>query len=109
MQCMSVDLPEPDGPITAVKHPRSRLTETSSRATTRVSPRPYALEMRSARAAVAWAAGPGGPPYMLGAVLVTEGLLVLVAVSRTTLGVRRQPHLGPRDRPHVHLRGERGH
>ena len=26
MQCMSVDLPEPDGPITAVKRPRSKVT-----------------------------------------------------------------------------------
>ena len=26
MQCMSVDLPEPDGPMTAVKRPRSNST-----------------------------------------------------------------------------------
>ena len=32
MQCISVDLPEPDGPMMAVKLPVSKETETSSRA-----------------------------------------------------------------------------
>jgi hypothetical protein len=40
MQCISVDLPEPEGPIMAVKWPRSKLQDTESRATTRVSPWP---------------------------------------------------------------------
>ena len=40
MQCISVDLPEPDGPMIAVKWPRSKLQVTASRATTRVSPSP---------------------------------------------------------------------
>ena len=26
MQCISVDLPDPDGPMTAVKRPRSKVT-----------------------------------------------------------------------------------
>ena len=39
--CMSVDLPEPDGPITAVSLPRSISTDTSRSAVTAVSPSPY--------------------------------------------------------------------
>ena len=39
-QCMSVDLPEPDGPMTAVRRPAGRPTVTSSRAVTVVSPLP---------------------------------------------------------------------
>jgi hypothetical protein len=39
-QCISVDLPEPDGPMMAVKAPLSRSTETSSRAVTWVLPDP---------------------------------------------------------------------
>ena len=37
---MNVDLPEPEGPITAVNRSRSMLTSTASRATTLVSPSP---------------------------------------------------------------------
>jgi hypothetical protein len=40
MQCMSVDLPDPDGPMMAVNSPRRNSTSTASRATTRVSPSP---------------------------------------------------------------------
>ena len=40
MQCMSVDLPEPDGPMTAVNCPRSNSTLTPSRAVTTASPLP---------------------------------------------------------------------
>ena len=40
MQCISVDLPEPDGPMIAVNWPAAKSTSTSSRATTWVSPRP---------------------------------------------------------------------
>jgi len=40
MQCISVDFPEPDGPMIAVNCPRRKSTETSSRAVTRVSPSP---------------------------------------------------------------------
>ena len=38
MQCMSVDLPDPDGPITAVKRARSNSTLTPSSARTTASP-----------------------------------------------------------------------
>jgi hypothetical protein len=40
MQCMSVDLPEPEGPMMAVNRPAGMSTETSSSARTAVSPRP---------------------------------------------------------------------
>ncbi len=39
-QCISVDLPEPEGPMIAVNWPLMMSTSTSSRATTRVSPEP---------------------------------------------------------------------
>ena len=39
-QCISVDLPDPDGPMIAVKRPAWKLTETPSRARTSVSPAP---------------------------------------------------------------------
>ena len=39
-QCISVDLPEPDGPMIAVKRPGANATVTSSSARTAVSPRP---------------------------------------------------------------------
>ncbi len=40
MQCMSVDLPEPDGPMMAVKQPFGNATSTLSSAITRASPWP---------------------------------------------------------------------
>ena len=39
-QCISVDLPDPDGPMIAVSSPSAISTSTWSRATTRVSPLP---------------------------------------------------------------------
>ena len=38
--CMSVDLPEPDGPITAVSRPLAMSTDTPRSASTAVSPSP---------------------------------------------------------------------
>ena len=38
--CMSVDLPEPEGPMIAVRRPAGTSSETSRRASTEVSPRP---------------------------------------------------------------------
>ncbi len=38
MQCISVDLPEPDGPMIAVNSPARNSTDTRSSAVTRVSP-----------------------------------------------------------------------
>ena len=39
-QCIRVDLPEPEGPMMAVKRRRAKSTVTSSRARTWVSPLP---------------------------------------------------------------------
>src|SRR3954470_14755233 len=51
MQCISVDFPEPDGPITAVNRPRSKVTSMPARACTTASPVPYVLRKPTARAA----------------------------------------------------------
>ena len=40
MQCISVDLPEPEGPMTAVKRPRSKVTLMPARACTVACPVP---------------------------------------------------------------------
>jgi hypothetical protein len=40
MQCMSVDFPEPDGPITAVNRPCSKVTVIPARACTAACPAP---------------------------------------------------------------------
>ena len=39
--CISVDLPEPDGPMTAVALPDAMSTDTPRSASTAVSPSPY--------------------------------------------------------------------
>ena len=57
MHCISVDLPEPDGPITEVKDPAGILTDTPASAVTATSPVPYVLARFSVRAASAVAAG----------------------------------------------------
>ena len=51
--CMSVDLPEPDGPMIAVKRPVAKSTVMSSSARTSASPLPYTLVASTARAATA--------------------------------------------------------
>jgi hypothetical protein len=50
---MSVDLPEPDGPMIAEKRPGGNATVTSSRARTAVSPVPYTLLACTVRATTA--------------------------------------------------------
>ena len=40
MHCISVDLPEPEGPMIAVKAPAANSTSTPSRARTSASPLP---------------------------------------------------------------------
>ncbi len=59
-QCMRVDFPEPEGPITAVKRPRAMSTSTESRASTVVSPEPYAFVRPRVRAANPSASGRPG-------------------------------------------------
>ena len=49
--CSSVDLPEPEGPMMAVKPPAAKSTVTPSRARTAVSPLPYTLTASTVRAA----------------------------------------------------------
>ena len=51
MQCISVDFPDPDGPMTAVKRPRSKVTLTPASACTVACPVPYVLRRSMARAA----------------------------------------------------------
>ena len=51
MQCISVDFPDPEGPMTAVKRARSNATSTPSSAFTSESPLPYVLRRSTARAA----------------------------------------------------------
>src|SRR5581483_3439038 len=65
-QCMSVDLPEPDGPMITVKAPRPNSAVTSSRATTRVLSAPKIFVTDSARTA---------------AVVVEGGLVAVTAAT----------------------------
>ncbi len=51
MQCIRVDLPEPDGPMMAVNWPCMKSTSTDLRAMTSVSPWPYTLVAPRAEAA----------------------------------------------------------
>jgi hypothetical protein len=52
MQCRSVDFPEPDGPITAIRRPAGTASVTSSSARTAASPVPYNFVARAADAAL---------------------------------------------------------
>ena len=51
-QCMRVDLPDPEGPMMAVKRPAGRARLTPSRARTAVAPLPYTFTASSARTAM---------------------------------------------------------
>jgi hypothetical protein len=57
---MSVDLPEPEGPMMAVNAPVVNSTETSRSATTWASPVPYAFQRPSAVTAARVDGGAGG-------------------------------------------------
>ena len=61
MQCISVDLPDPDGPMTAVKRPRSNVTSMPASAWTVACPVPYVLR-RSTACAAGEAVRCGGVP-----------------------------------------------
>jgi hypothetical protein len=61
-QCMSVDFPEPDGPMIAVNSPAAKATVTPLRARTAVSPDPYTLTMSAAATAVPAGASTGMRP-----------------------------------------------
>ena len=60
MQCMSVDLPEPDGPMMALKRPVSNATVTWSTATTTLSSAPYTLQASIVLAALVRVAASDG-------------------------------------------------
>ena len=49
--CISVDLPDPDGPMTAVNCPVGIVSETPLSASTAVSPTPYVRVMSNASTA----------------------------------------------------------
>src|SRR5215468_5475927 len=51
-QCISVDLPDPDGPMIAVNSPRRNSTDKPSSARTPVSPEPYTFTRLIARQAM---------------------------------------------------------
>src|SRR6478736_1156806 len=80
-QCISVLLPEPDGPMIAVNLLRSNATVTPSRARTSLSPLPYTLVASTAPAAAV--------------MVVVCSLMVNVVVPRR---VPMQP-IGSDDRP----------
>ena len=91
---MSVDLPEPEGPITAVSSPLATSTDTPRRACTVVSPVPY-WRVRS-RADTTWG-GPGDALLCLKfgrshGVLLVHGSLV--DGHGSTLAHRRRPDIG---------------
>jgi hypothetical protein len=50
MQCINVDLPDPDGPMIAVSSPRAKSTSTPASARTAVGPVPYSLTRPRAEA-----------------------------------------------------------
>ncbi|CAM5481618.1 hypothetical protein SGRI78S_04638 [Streptomyces griseus subsp. griseus] len=50
--CMSVDLPEPEGPMMAVNSPAANSTSTERSAATCASPLPYSFVTPTARATV---------------------------------------------------------
>src|SRR3954468_19524922 len=59
--CMSVDLPEPEGPITATSSPAATSSETPRSASTAVAPSPYRRTTSRARTTVPCCAGAGAP------------------------------------------------
>lgn len=85
-QCISVDLPEPEGPMIAVKRPAPNSTSTPRRASTRVEPLPYALVRPLAATA--------SVPVCCSLVIVMQTTLCIRAADRVT-------RTAPFARPHV--------
>src|SRR6516165_1006051 len=73
--CISVDLPEPDGPITAVNWPFGTSIETPARASTADPSLPYRRVMSTAETAAG--ASPGSPYSSLGPSYVVVVMCVL--------------------------------
>ena len=82
MQCIRVDLPEPEGPMIAVKRADGNATVTSFKASTSVSPEPYAFVAPSEWAAVSVpvatpAAAPGVVAGPSAAGVEADGVLLM--------------------------------
>ena len=96
-QCISVDFPDPDGPMIAVNAPLANPTLTPRRACTAASPDPYTFDTPSAMTAgggAAAGASPGWPANVL--VTVAPSWSVTNPIdSRTTLGIRGPPAIAP--------------
>src|SRR5690606_32950816 len=96
-QCISVDFPDPDGPMIAVNAPLANPALTPRRACTAASPDPYTFDTPSAMTACGGAAAgasPGGPANVL--VTVAPSWSVTNPIdSRTTLGIRAPPAIAP--------------
>src|SRR3954447_9311813 len=102
MQCMSVDLPDPEGPMIAVMRPRANSTLTPSNARTCASPSPYTLVRSTACAP----ATPGS-----GCTSVTDVLPVRSCATTASLAARPRrppPDYGPRNSALVQTRRHRG-
>ncbi|MNW56755.1 hypothetical protein D3C74_344900 [compost metagenome] len=95
-RCMSVDLPEPEGPMIAVNAPFSKSTSTPSRARTVASPLPYSLVRDRARTAGVPCAGalPGMGWYTV--VSTSAPGEFVVGLRRSRAGRARRPWPGPR-------------
>ena len=114
-QCISVDLPEPDGPMIAVNRLRSNETVTPSSARISVSPSPYSFTASMAPAAAVWvivSAAPlmvpsslaatcctGARAYRAGSTVAGAGTVSLSfrlrrlgSSDRLRLGLERRPH-----------------
>ena len=89
--CISVDLPEPDGPMMAVKREVANSTVTPSRARTSASPLPYTLVASTARAAVARSVERRVVREWWSCV---SGVVVMALTMRFWRAVRRRPSGG---------------
>src|SRR5947209_9178042 len=85
-QCISVDLPDPDGPITAVNRAFTMSRLTSSRARTAVGPVPYCLMTWTARAATGGAVG--DDVVVVGMTVIVRAQGALVVAPEETLRLR---------------------
>src|SRR5262249_45685686 len=107
--CISVDLPEPDGPMMAVNRPAGTCMLTPRSATTCASPVPYTFQTSTARAATA--ARTGGATVIVMVILRLDGPTRAGDVDRPgcsdapgpgslILSARRAAILGPRSDRH---------
>ena len=67
--CISVDLPDPDGPMIAVNEPRSKSTETPRSASTAAAPSPKRLVISWPRTTT-WVSRPADACVWVGLIVV---------------------------------------